>query len=89
LSATSKKCWCDFYNIATNERIDILSLAKLMMEVSGTKVPIQFGPARPGDIMKFDPSIDLAARKMDYSSKVTLRNGLRMYLDWLKSTRFH
>lgn len=85
LSSTSKKCWCDFYNIATNERIDILSLAKLMMEVSGTKVPIQFGPARPGDIMEFDPSIDLAARKMGYSPKVTLRNGLCMYLDWHRS----
>jgi UDP-glucose 4-epimerase len=89
LSAINKKCWCNFYNIATNERMDILSLAKLMMEVSGVKVPIQFGPERPGDIMRFDPSIELAAQKMGYAPKVTLRNGLISYFDWLRSSRPH
>jgi len=86
VSALNKKCWCDFYNIATNERVDILSLAKLMMEVSGVRVPIEFGPARPGDIMKFDPSIELAARRIGYTPKVSLRDGLRVYVEWLRST---
>jgi len=89
LSATTKDCWCDAYNIAADERIDILSLAKLMMEVSGAKVPIKFGPERPGDIMKFDPSIERAAHRFGYAPKVTLKDGLRNYFDWLESIRSH
>jgi len=87
LAALNRKCWCDFYNIATTERIDVLSLAKLMMEVSGVKTPIKFGPERPGDIMRFDPSIELAARRMGYAPEVSLRDGLAFYFEWLRSTR--
>jgi len=85
LSVLRKECWCDFYNIATNERIDILSLANLMMDVSGVKTPIQFGPERPGDVMRFDPSIELAARRMGYAPRVTLRDGLQRYFEWLRT----
>lgn len=86
-AAIRKESWCDFYNIATEERTDILSLAKLMMEVSGIQTEIEYGPKRPGDIMQFEPSVELAKQKMNYVAEVKLREGLRMYLEWLKSTK--
>lgn len=87
LGATKKESWCESYNIATDEQTDILSLANLMMDVSGVHTKIEFAPKRPGDIKQFEPSIELAKQKMNYTAKVKLREGLQMYLEWLKSTK--
>ena len=87
LAATKRECWCDFYNIATDEKTDILSLANLMMEVSGVHTEIEFAPKRPGDIRQFEPSIELAKQKMNYTARTKLREGLRIYFEWLRSTK--
>jgi len=87
LAATRRECWCDYYNIATDEKTDILSLANLMMEVSGVHTEIEFASKRPGDIKYFEPSIELAKQKMNYTPRTKLHEGLQIYLEWLKSTK--
>lgn len=88
LAAVNKECWCDNYNIATTERTNIITLAKLMMETAEVETPVEFGPARLGEVMKFYPSVELAVRKMGYSPRVTLRDGLPIYFEWLRSNGF-
>jgi UDP-glucose 4-epimerase len=84
ISTMKKNCWGEFFNIASDERIDILGLANLMMEVTGKTVPLEFMPTRLGEIMIFQPSIELAKKKMGYEPNILLKDGLRMYFNWLE-----
>lgn len=87
LAAVNRTCWNDVYNIATEEHTDILSLANIMMDVSGIETEIEYAPPRPGDIMRFDPSIVHAEEKIGYVPRVQLREGLADYFQWLRSTK--
>lgn len=87
LSVVNKACWNDVYNIATDEHTDILSLADIMMDVSDITTEIEYAPPRPGDIMRFDPSISHAEEKMGYVPRVRLREGLADYIQWLRSMK--
>jgi UDP-glucose 4-epimerase len=78
-------CWCDFYNIASDEQIDIIQLAQLMMETSGNPVDIKYRPQRFGEIMNFEPSIARAKEKLHFAPRITLRDGLVSYFKWLKA----
>ena len=70
----------DVFNIASGRHTSIKELAKMMIEISGKKLGIEYKKSRKGDIIHSQASISLAKRELDHSPRVGLRNGLEKLL---------
>lgn len=71
----------NFYNIASGKYVTIEELAKLMLSISGKSLPIEYNPAKAGDIQHSQTSIWLAQRELGYVPKVQLKKELERLLD--------
>jgi len=77
------------FNIANGKSISINELLETLKRLTGrTDVKAEYAEARIGDVK--DSLADLEAAKSDlgYSPKVELEEGLRLTLDWWKTSRF-
>jgi UDP-glucose 4-epimerase len=65
------------YNVGTGTSTELLSLANLVIELSGNTSRIEHRPPRPGDIHHSLASIERAKQELGYQPAVFLREGLR------------
>lgn len=68
------------YNIASGKYITIKEIAKLMIEISGKDLSIEYKDSRKGDILHSQTSISLAKKELDYVPTVKLQDGLAKLL---------
>jgi nucleoside-diphosphate-sugar epimerase len=75
----------DVYNLASGVDTSIGALAELVNELTGSDVPVEYGPRRPWDhsIKRFG-STDKARRELGFEAKVELRNGLEGTVEWTR-----
>jgi len=64
-------------NISTGEGEDTLSLLEKLMEISGKKMPYNFGPPRPGDIRYSIISPERAKEMLGWVPETNLKEGLK------------
>ncbi|KAB1189925.1 NAD-dependent epimerase/dehydratase family protein [Haloferax sp. MBLA0076] len=64
------------YNIGTGDSVSIRDLASTIVELTDRPTPVQFEPARPGDIAESEADITRARRDLGFEPTVSLRNGL-------------
>jgi UDP-glucose 4-epimerase len=76
------------YNIATGVPTSVLELAKTIRRVAGCESEIveDFSEGNPGDQVA---DITRARRELGYEPSVGLEEGLRRYVDWLRTTGPH
>jgi UDP-glucose 4-epimerase len=72
------------FNIGSEERITINRLARLMGEVAGIPMVIEYGPARSGDVRHSLADISAARQVFGYKPSVDLVEGLAEYIQWAK-----
>jgi nucleoside-diphosphate-sugar epimerase len=76
-------------NIANGERVTINEVFEMVKKLTGrTEVKAEYAPARTGDVRDSLADLTLARSLMGYSPKVGLEEGLRLTLDWWKTSRF-
>jgi len=75
----------EIVNIGSGESVTINDLAKIVSTIAGEPLRVMNEPARINDVFKLEADISLA-RKYGYSPKVTLREGIKRYLEWYKKT---
>lgn len=74
------------YNLATGRETSILELATLINEYTDNKTPLDMRPARDWDRSgKRFASTDKAARELDFSAQVDIREGVRRTVEWTKT----
>jgi UDP-glucose 4-epimerase len=73
-----KKGQC--YNIATGVSTSILTLAKIMIGISGRDLGIFFQDAKKGDIPHRQANTSLAKKELGFSSQIILKDGLTKLL---------
>ena len=73
------------FNIACNQRIDLNTLAKMIMDITGNSVPITYEPAHQGDIRDSFADISLAKTKFDYNPSYTIKTGLMETIAWYRN----
>lgn len=64
-------------NLGSPHECSILSLAELILEITGSKSEIRFGPMPVDDPVRRRPDIGRAQRHLDWKPTVDLREGLR------------
>ena len=73
-------------NIGPDEEyISILELARTIAELLDFPLDPIFVPERPREVRYATCSADKARRLLDYKTKVSLRDGLRSIIDWIRA----
>lgn len=70
------------YNVGTSCETTVLDLAATLKKVSGSDVPVEHAPARPGEQRRSAVSVSKAARELHWSPQVSLEAGLRETFDF-------
>lgn len=68
------------YNICTGRSVTIFDLAKIMQELSGKTVPIEFQPERVGDIKNSYGDNICAKEELGFQATTKLEDGIAEYL---------
>ena len=76
----------EIYNIATNERTTLVELFDHLKLIIGSQVDPIFGPPRLGDVKHSLADISKAMNYLGYQPEVLIKEGLKMTIDWHKST---
>jgi dTDP-glucose 4,6-dehydratase len=69
-------------NIGTEEEVSMLELAKIVVGITNSTSPIEFGPRPPDDPTVRRPDISLARRVLGWEPKIPLEEGLRKTAAW-------
>ena len=72
------------FNIGSGGRITINELARVMQEVSGVHVGVEYAPERPGDVRDSLADISAARVAFGFAPVVPIEGrGLEMYMEWV------
>ena len=69
-------------NIGTGEGVTVRELLKTFEQVFGKPVPTVEAPPRPGDVVGAYANVDKARDLLQWSSKLTLADGIESALAW-------
>jgi UDP-glucose 4-epimerase len=75
---------CGVFNVAYNQRINLLQLADLIMGYTGIHVRPFHEAARPGDIKDSLADISAAEKVFGYSPEYTVKTGLEETIEWFR-----
>jgi len=72
-------------NIGNPNEMSLLSLAKKIIELTGSKSVIEYKPLPTDDPKVRRPDIAKAKARLDWQSVVSLDDGLKKTIDWFKA----
>jgi GDP-L-fucose synthase len=85
--ATEKYAVADPLNIGTSEEIKIKDLIKLIIEITGKQLRVEYDISKPSGAARRCPDISKPRRVIGYEPKVTLAGGLRETIAWYQHSR--
>ena len=75
------------FNVAYCQRIDLNTLATMIMEITGITVPVLYESPRKGDIRDSLADIARAKAGFDYDPAYTVKTGLIETIEWYRNQR--
>ena len=72
-------------NLGSEEEVSILELAKLILELTGSRSEIVHLPPFPDDPRRRRPDISRARRELGWEPRTPLREGLSRTVEWFKA----
>ena len=82
LDLLEKYAECDPINFGTDETICLKDLAKLIMEIEGVDLPIEFDMSKPNGFPKRNCDNTKSFQKIQFRPAVHLQDGLKKTLGW-------
>ncbi len=73
-------------NIAYGEEVSIRKLATILARLLGKDIKPTNGQKRPNDVRRHWADITKAKKILQYGPKISIEDGLRLYLDWFVHT---
>ena len=83
----SEKAGPDPVNIGTEYEMTILDFAKLILELSGSDLPIEYRPLPKDDPKSRRPDLTRAREVLGYEPKVALRDGLKTTIAFFQNQK--
>lgn len=72
-----------FYNVGTGKRTSLKELAELLINLTGTNQPIQYGPRSQATLVRNRiGSPKKASAEIGFTAEIDLRNGLERLIEW-------
>ena len=69
-------------NLGNPVEMTVLEIAETVLELSGSRSPISFGPLPPGDPKRRCPDISRAREVLGWEPRIPAREGLERTLAW-------
>lgn len=76
-----------FYNIGSGTRTSIKEVCELLLELTGSNLPIHYEPAGQTFVTNRIGSTDRAERDLGFRTRIELRDGLRRLIEWRQAHR--
>ena len=70
------------FNIGTGKGTSVLEIARVLQEVAGSSVPIEFAPHRPGEQQESFVEVSKARELLGWTPEVSLSEGLGKTYQW-------
>ena len=74
------------YNLGGGHRLELTAVIRMMGEIIGLPVEIQYEPTATGDVRHTAAKIDKAQKSLGFEPRFELAEGLARELEWLKET---
>jgi UDP-glucose 4-epimerase len=84
MSAPAERVSGRVFNVATEQRISLNDAVTSLRELTGYTGPVDYAPARTGDIAHSLADISLARAALGYDPKVNFHEGLRRTIEWYR-----
>ena len=76
------------FNVASGVETSLLELARLLIDVMGSDVPIEYGPERSvNKVPRRLADTTLAREDLGFEAAIDLEEGLRRLVDWWRAER--
>lgn len=85
VAAVERDCSGDVFHVASGRETAIGDLAKLVVRVTATSVPVEHRPARTGEVVRNSARIDRAHTVLGYAPAVGLEDGLERTWRWFQT----
>ncbi len=72
------------FNIATARERSVLEVAEAVMAVMQSRVPLEFAPARPGELLRSTLDVSKAQRTLGWRPEHTFEHGLGELVTWFR-----
>jgi len=84
LASTAPDVAGQVFNIACGERITLLGVIAILNRLVGREIPVEHGPARPGDVRHSLADIGKAKQLLGYAPDIDVAEGLKRTLAWYR-----
>ena len=85
VAAMKAKTADEFYNVGTGRRTTIKELTELILEVTGSDLPIQYEPGGTTFVRNRVGCPEKAERQLGFSARIGLREGIERLVRWRQS----
>jgi len=85
LASQAEKTHGETINVATGSRININQLLEILNKITGKNISQKYKPARKGDVLHSLADISKAKRILEYTPKISLKEGLTNTVRWMES----
>jgi nucleoside-diphosphate-sugar epimerase len=75
----------EIYNIGGSQEVSLLEVISIIENVVGKKANFHHGPTRPGDQIRTMASVEKAKKNLNWSPRMSLREGLEKQVLWQRS----
>ena len=72
------------FNAGNGGRFTLNHVWKTLNQLTGSNIPAQYGPLRPGDVRDSQADIESAVQELGHEPQFSLEEGLRRTFDWYK-----
>ncbi len=87
VSILDKQFNFEIINLGDSSPIQLINLIKLIEQELGKKAKIKKLPEQPGDVHRTCADIRKAERFLDYRPKVSIEEGVRLFVAWYKERK--
>jgi UDP-glucuronate 4-epimerase len=75
----------EIINLGNNRPVELMDFINVLEELLGKKAIMKMVPAQPGDVVATYADIAEAGRKLGFSPKTSIRDGLEAFVKWYES----
>ncbi len=72
----------ELINLGNNKPVEVLEFVRILEQLSGRQALTEMVEAQPGDVTATYADIEKARRKLGFSPKTSIRDGLKSFVDW-------
>ena len=85
-AVTADEIGGEIFQLGTSVETSVVELARLIQEVTGAEVEIDYEERRAGEVYKSSVDISKAQRLLDFQPAIELREGLALTAEWYRKT---